>query len=184
MVNGKWSICWQERDKLRNLSIRNRILSSSPLASQNSSSHLESPATTNPDLRQNTGQNLTPRGKVTAWQHSSSWSTNKQVNNLPVVKCPTLLTGPGLPVCDNISCSDLTGISFKFYFWWFPKLLKILLVLDQTTSHQKGSLSFKQCSDPKTFPHDACWFVPFLKLVELWAACWYSFNRLCKSAIC
>ena len=83
---------------------------------KNSSSHLESPATTDPDLRQNTGQNLTPRGKMTAWQHSSSWSTNKQVNNPPVVKCPALLTGPGLPVCDNISCSDLTGISLKFYF--------------------------------------------------------------------
>jgi len=51
-------------------------------------------------------------------------------------QCRTLLVGPGLP-CVASFIAQIYRVSFKFYFWWFPKCLKILLVLDQNNKSSK-----------------------------------------------
>ena len=79
-------------------------------------------------------------------------------------QCRTLLTVPGLPVCDRDFLLRSNRVSFKLVFLLVSE---IIIVFSGPTSHQwRESELFKQCSDPKTFPHDACWFVPNFE------ACW------------
>ena len=130
---------------------------------KNSSSHLESPPTTESLIPPSTGQNRSPRSARGNCDRMAAFLLMEH-------QCPTLLVGPGLPLCDNISCSNLQGF-FQILFWWFPKLLKNIVGSgSKQRVIKKGIWALSIAQIPKHSPMTMLVRYSFLKLFELWAA--------------
>ena len=114
MVNGKWSLCWQKRDKPGNLRPNATGVLSPLLLSSCLSKTALYMLRVQPQLPSEPS-----KMSVITHAHSAWWKHGAS-------NAALFSQLPGLPVCDRVLSSDLIG---------FPKLLKYCFFLDQQ-SHQ------------------------------------------------